>query len=130
MAPERAFRLGPARRGGPAACTHEPFRSLEPREQTHDGDAERDHRGLHEQGSQAAVVLQLRDQVGRGQVDEAARRDRNQEHDALARSGIEELFAEAARDRAKASQLKAELDRHGLFKEYEDRFLDLWKRAE
>ena len=40
------------------------------------------------------------------------------------------LFAEAQRDRAKATQLKAELDRLGLFKQYEDRFLDLWKRAD
>jgi hypothetical protein len=32
--------------------------------------------------------------------------------------------------REAALELKAELDRHGLFKRYEDRFLDLFKRAE
>ena len=40
---------------------------------------------------------------------------------------IEELFAKAAEDRSKAFELKRELDRLGLFKRYEDRFLDLFK---
>jgi proteasome assembly chaperone (PAC2) family protein len=48
----------------------------------------------------------------------------------LARGRIEELFEAAARDRSKAFELKQELDRLGLFKEYEDRFLDLFKKAE
>lgn len=43
---------------------------------------------------------------------------------------IEELFREAAVDRSKAFELKQELDRVGLFKEYEDRFLDLFKKSE
>ena len=34
-----------------------------------------------------------------------------------------------ARDRAKAIELKQELDRLGVFKDYEDRFLDLFKKA-
>jgi proteasome assembly chaperone (PAC2) family protein len=42
-------------------------------------------------------------------------------------SHIEELFTEAAKDRSKAFELKQELDRLGVFKEYEDRFLDLFK---
>jgi proteasome assembly chaperone (PAC2) family protein len=41
---------------------------------------------------------------------------------------IEELFAQAVRDRSKAFELKQELDRLGVFKEYEDRFLDLFKK--
>jgi proteasome assembly chaperone (PAC2) family protein len=44
-----------------------------------------------------------------------------------ARARVEELFAAAARDRSKAFELKQELDRFGLFREYEDRFLDLFK---
>jgi len=40
---------------------------------------------------------------------------------------IEELFEQAAEDRSKAYVLKQELDRLNLFKEYEDRFLDLFK---
>jgi uncharacterized protein len=42
---------------------------------------------------------------------------------------IEAMFDLAQQDRAKASDLKAELDRHGLFSQYEDRFLDLFKKA-
>ena len=41
---------------------------------------------------------------------------------------IEALFEKAAGDRSKAFELKQELDRLGVFKEYEDRFLDLLKR--
>ena len=43
---------------------------------------------------------------------------------------VEALFAETERDRSKALELKALLDEHGLFKGYEDRFLDLFKRGE
>lgn len=42
---------------------------------------------------------------------------------------IEELFAQAAKDRSKAYELKRTLDRLNVFKDYEDRFLDLFKRA-
>jgi proteasome assembly chaperone (PAC2) family protein len=41
---------------------------------------------------------------------------------------IEKLFDQAAKDRSKAFELKQELDRLGVFKEYEDRFLDLFKK--
>jgi predicted ATP-grasp superfamily ATP-dependent carboligase len=40
---------------------------------------------------------------------------------------IEQLFRQAAADRSKAFELKQELDRLGVFKEFEDRFLDLFK---
>jgi uncharacterized protein len=43
---------------------------------------------------------------------------------------IEELFDRAKQDRTKAFELKRELDRLGLFKQYEDRFLDLFKHTE
>jgi hypothetical protein len=42
---------------------------------------------------------------------------------------IEALFRQAESDRVKAFELKQELDRLGLFKEYEDRFLDLFKKG-
>jgi hypothetical protein len=42
---------------------------------------------------------------------------------------LEELLEEAKKDRSKAFELKQELDRLGVFKEYEDRFLDLFKKA-
>ena len=41
---------------------------------------------------------------------------------------IEQLFEQAGRDRSKAYELKQELDRLGAFKDYEDRFLDLFKK--
>lgn len=43
---------------------------------------------------------------------------------------IERLFAESLHDRSKAYELKRELDRLGLFKDYEDRFLNLFRKAE
>jgi proteasome assembly chaperone (PAC2) family protein len=45
------------------------------------------------------------------------------------RERVEQLFAAAKEDRAKAIDLKAELDRFDLFKQFEDRFLDLFKHA-
>jgi uncharacterized protein len=41
---------------------------------------------------------------------------------------IEKLFHQAYQNRAKAYELKRELDRLGLYREYEDRFLDLFKK--
>lgn len=46
------------------------------------------------------------------------------------RDHIEALFEKARQDRAKAFELKTELDRLRVFKFYEDRFLDLFKTAE
>ncbi len=46
-----------------------------------------------------------------------------------ARQRIEDLFDASRSDRAKAMELKAELDRHGVFRRYEDRFLDLFRKA-
>ena len=46
------------------------------------------------------------------------------------RRRIEQLFHEARSDRRKAVELKEELDRLGIYWQYEDRFLDLFRRAE
>lgn len=43
---------------------------------------------------------------------------------------LEDLFVRAANDRSVAYELKRELDRLGVYNEYEDRFLDLFKKAE
>ena len=43
------------------------------------------------------------------------------------KSHLEQLFSEARGDRSRAYELKQELDRLGLFDEYEDRFLDLFR---
>lgn len=47
-----------------------------------------------------------------------------------ARARLEQLFTEAAADRSKAVQLKEHLDRLGVFAQYENRFLDIFRRAE
>lgn len=44
------------------------------------------------------------------------------------RRRIEKMFEQTEKDRSKAHELKAELDQHDLFKEYEDRFLDLFRK--
>jgi hypothetical protein len=41
---------------------------------------------------------------------------------------IEKLFTQAKADTTKASELKTELDKWNVYKEYEDRFLDLFKK--
>jgi proteasome assembly chaperone (PAC2) family protein len=51
----------------------------------------------------------------KGQVPEAVRQE------------IEQLFDEVKKDKTKASDLKAELDRWDIFDQYEDRFLDLFR---
>lgn len=50
--------------------------------------------------------------------------------DPAAHKRIESLFQEALEDRGQAMRLKAELDRLGVFEQYEDRFLDLFKSGE
>ncbi|MBX6770802.1 MAG: hypothetical protein IRY83_03700 [Chloroflexi bacterium] len=45
-----------------------------------------------------------------------------------ARARIEEMFARVAAGEIEPVELKTELDRWGLFAEYEDRFLDLFRR--
>jgi proteasome assembly chaperone (PAC2) family protein len=44
------------------------------------------------------------------------------------RQQLDALFEEARKDRSKAYVLKRELDRLNVFKDYEDRFLDLFRR--
>ncbi|MFA5149291.1 MAG: PAC2 family protein [Candidatus Omnitrophota bacterium] len=43
---------------------------------------------------------------------------------------IEQLFTQVKSDISKAGQLKAELDKWNAYKEYEDRFLDLFKKRD
>lgn len=46
-----------------------------------------------------------------------------------AKEKIEKLFEQAKSDITKANELKAELDKWNAYKEYEDRFLDLFRKA-
>ena len=43
---------------------------------------------------------------------------------------IERLFEQAKQDRSTAYELKRELDRLDVYREYEDRFLDLFKKPQ
>lgn len=45
------------------------------------------------------------------------------------KKNIERLFNQAKTDISRANQLKAELDRWNVYKDYEDRFLDLFKKS-
>ena len=47
-----------------------------------------------------------------------------------ARENIEKLFKEAKKDITQASKLKDALDRWNVYREYEDRFLDLFRKQE
>ena len=66
------------------------------------------------------------DEEGEGYITET---EPEEEVPAVDRGRVEELFGQAGKDRSKAFELKRELDRLGLFKEYEDRFLDLFKKG-
>jgi Zn-dependent M32 family carboxypeptidase len=44
------------------------------------------------------------------------------------KENIEKLFSQAKTDISKANELKSELDKWNVYKEYEDRFLDLFKK--
>ncbi len=57
------------------------------------------------------------------------RKRKEQTIDTQTQNRIEDLFDKAHQDRSKAVELKQELDRLGLFKEFEDRFLDLFKKG-
>jgi proteasome assembly chaperone (PAC2) family protein len=46
------------------------------------------------------------------------------------KSKIEDLFKQSRADISRAAQLKAELDKWNVYKDYEDRFLDLFKKKD
>lgn len=73
------------------------------------------------------------EQHGRGEEEEESYDMGMPEEERLAAEDerrIERLFDEAGRDRSKAYELKRELDRLDVFRDYEDRFLDLFKKSE
>jgi len=95
-----------------------------------DEEVERVDRLLAEFESKVNEALEnLRVQLPSGSPEQTEESSQQPEpHEVTAR--IEELFQLARGDRSKASLLKQELDRWGLFKLYEDRFLDLFSRTE
>jgi proteasome assembly chaperone (PAC2) family protein len=86
---------------------------------------------LHHQLEEAARKLQATEKGAPIEEGEAWRTTPpNEDLTAQDAARIEALFADAQRDRTKALVLKAELDRLNVFGRFEDRFLDLFKRAE
>ena len=65
-------------------------------------------------------------------TDEAIRREAAEQEglDSEDRARIERLFEQAKQDRSSAYELKRELDRLAVYREYEDRFLDLFKKPQ
>ena len=95
-----------------------------------DMDELREHASTVEQTLED-FLNRMEDSVSPGEIESAShgsgdvereRRPESREH-----SRIHLLFEEARKDRARAYELKQELDRLGLFNEFEDRFLDLFK---
>ncbi|HEV8111741.1 MAG TPA: PAC2 family protein [Planctomycetota bacterium] len=110
---------------------------------------ELDHQAAEVQKQLMALVKQLEEvaraqsasqgRSGRKEAEEEREKEGAEDWPAPANDGdlapedqqrIEGLFVAAAHDRSKAIQLKTELDRLDVFKRYENRFLDLFKRAE
>jgi proteasome assembly chaperone (PAC2) family protein len=68
-----------------------------------------------------------------GQPDDERTHQEPGEEDQLnevARERIERLFEQAKQQRSTAYELKRELDRLGVYRQYEDRFLDLFKKPQ
>jgi proteasome assembly chaperone (PAC2) family protein len=87
----------------------------------------------HYRRLQQAAEAQARAQgTGQPRPDEEGeewRKPRDDEITPEVEARIESFFRAAQHDRSKALELKAELDRNGVFKRYEDRFLDLFKHG-
>jgi chemotaxis regulatin CheY-phosphate phosphatase CheZ len=80
----------------------------------------------------AAAIQQLKQEAerrlqGGEEAEEGGSEDRPEPYQLM--QHIEELFDKAQRDRSQTGLLKEELDRWGLFKLYEDRFLDLFDKT-
>ncbi len=85
-----------------------------------------------ESGSTEPVRLEeLAEQVAEEEPETAAAEKEKEKAglDLATRRRLEELFDEARKNHRKAVDLKQELDKLGVFKQYEDRFLDLFRRA-
>jgi proteasome assembly chaperone (PAC2) family protein len=73
--------------------------------------------------------LRQLEQVATGAVEEEQQAATENGADSEFEAHVEDLFDAAIEDREKALELKAFLDREGRFKQYEDRFLDLFRQA-
>ena len=74
------------------------------------------------------AIQALKRQAERGAPEEETEEQQPEPHEIMDR--VERLFELVQHDRSKASLLKEELDRWGLFHLYEDRFLDMFGKKE
>jgi hypothetical protein len=84
-------------------------------------------------GEVLAQLEQAMGQQGQGEEEDEAWKTgaAEEEEDSLSeadREKVEQLFEQARQNRAKAFELKGLLDKLEVFAEYEDRFLDLFKK--
>jgi proteasome assembly chaperone (PAC2) family protein len=98
-------------------------------------EAAREQGGLPGQESftvpEFAVAEDEDEEGGNGATDEPKPAEpKEPEIDYATRHRIDSLFQAAQQDRSKAFRLKQELDRLGVFKQYENRFLDLFRKGE
>jgi proteasome assembly chaperone (PAC2) family protein len=87
----------------------------------------------HKLGDLLAQVEHALSQQEQGQSEEesASLEEQSEEEiDTEDEERVEQLFQQAQKDRAKAFELKHELDRLGVYRDYEDRFLDLFKKPD
>lgn len=91
-------------------------------------------KGMEEQ--LGALLARMEETLGRpyggeGEAEEEFRPELVEEEKLSAEDAqrVEHLFEQAEHDRSKAFILKQELDRMGVFKDFEDRFLDLFKKG-
>lgn len=92
---------------------------------------ERMQEAAREQGEELEVEEAV-ESAGEGEAEEAAANGAHARPaiDEATTRKIEQLFAAAEKDRGNAMRLKQELDRLNVFKQYEDRFLDLFRKAD
>ena len=86
------------------------------------------------------LLVQMQEAIQQGQqageepeeADDAVQRENSDEERTSDedRDRIERLFEQAKQDRSSAYELKRELDRLEVYREYEDRFLDLFKKPQ
>lgn len=67
------------------------------------------------------------EEIARSAEDDVPAAPEKPELDLAAREHIESLFEAARKDRTKSAALKQALDSHGVFAQYEDQFLDLFR---
>jgi len=85
--------------------------------------------GFDDEPAEREESAERDEEPGAGEATPRIRPPRRKPLSPEAAERIDQLFVQAKKDRARALELKAELDRLGLFKEFEDRFLDLFKQG-